>query len=205
MYVNINNALIEFAFQKCGKMSSLLSSSESKYLKLMLSFGFGLKLEFTAIRIRMGVDGPSGALAANVAREGHAHPTARGFGEERPGESRHPRHTGFRTRTRWDRWAFHTRPGCPSSHVCRTKNQPHRSILLLGEVENRTIRQEGATLALFGEKIGKETTPAVVASVSISDDHVRMSPAAINGHGFGGSCRESVEIITVMLARLIQK
>ncbi|GER30934.1 bifunctional purine biosynthesis protein PurH [Striga asiatica] len=39
----------------------------------------------------------------------------------------------------------------------------------LGEVENRMVRKEGATFALFGEKIGREMAPAVVASVSISD------------------------------------
>lgn len=36
----------------------------------------------------MRIDGASGALAADVAREGHAHPAARGLGEERPREGR---------------------------------------------------------------------------------------------------------------------
>lgn len=40
-----------------------------------------------AVSVGMRIDGASCALAADVAREGHAHPAPRGFGEKRPGES----------------------------------------------------------------------------------------------------------------------
>lgn len=97
----------------------------------------------SAIRVGVWIDGACCALATNVACEGHAHPTPWGFGEERPGESGHPLHTRIRVRTSRDGWAFHTRTGCPPSHVRRTKYQPHRSILqtkITFLLHNRKIR-----------------------------------------------------------------
>ena len=84
--------------------------------------------EHGAVGVRMGIDGSSGTLAADVARESHAHPAARGLREERPREGRAGPIAGIGPGFGRGR-ALHARTGAPASPDGRAQDQAHGRIL----------------------------------------------------------------------------